>query len=125
MLFPITDQKNNTNNSSLKKLQPRKVSGQNLPTYRKLTHSPMPVRNFLRPVQRTSDIYTKCTNPELNFTPIATNKNYYKNSFLPHTLVDWNNLTVNHLKPRQGSSLNLKKSVLKTTYNIVWICSWL
>ena len=38
MLFPITDQKTTKNNSSLKKLQPQKVSGQNLPTYRKLTH---------------------------------------------------------------------------------------
>ena len=38
MLFPITDQKTTPNNSSLKKLQPRKVSGQNLPTYQKFTH---------------------------------------------------------------------------------------
>ena len=48
----------------------------------------IPVRNFLRPVQRTS----RNTNPEYNFTPIAANKNCYKNSFLPHTLIDWNNL---------------------------------
>ena len=48
----------------------------------------IPVRNFLRPVQRTS----RNTNPEFNFTPIAANKNCYKNSFLPHTLIDWNNL---------------------------------
>ena len=40
MLFPITDKKTTPNNSSLKKLQPRKVSGQNLPAYQKLTHIP-------------------------------------------------------------------------------------
>ena len=67
------------------------------------------VHNFLRLVQRTS----RHTNPELNFTSIAANKNCYKNSFLPHTLVDWNNLphsadTVNHFNPRQGQgSLNV------------------
>ena len=52
-------------------------------------HLAIPTRNILRPVKRS----TRLTSPNSrNFTPLSANKNCYKQSFLPRTLVDWNNL---------------------------------
>ena len=49
----------------------------------------IPAREILRPVQRSSRHTTPKAN---NFTPIAANKNCYKQSFIPRTLVQWNSL---------------------------------
>ena len=60
----------------------------------------IPVHDLLRPVQRSS----RTTKPGTNFINIATNKNCYRNSFIPHTLTDWNNL------PQRITSIEKKET---------------
>jgi hypothetical protein len=75
-------------------------------------HLAIPARNILRPVQRT----TRSTSPNANnFTPIQANKNCYKQSFIPRTLVDWNKL------PKEITSIEEKqkfKTAITNHFNI-------
>ena len=49
----------------------------------------IPVHSLLRPVKRT----TRNTAPDnKNFIPLAPNKDCFKKSFLPRTIIDWNSL---------------------------------
>ena len=52
-------------------------------------HLAIPARNILRPVQRSTRLTSPTTN---NFTPIQASKDCYKQSFLPRTVIDWNQL---------------------------------
>ena len=72
------------------------------------------VRNILRPVERN----LRHTSPASNsFIPIATNKNCYKFSFIPRTIINWNDLPENitsiqdkdHFKQAVNSHLNKQK----------------
>ncbi|XP_072021297.1 uncharacterized protein [Amphiura filiformis] len=55
-------------------------------------HLAIPVQKALRPVKRS----LRHTSPSANnFIPITTNKDCFKFSFIPRTLVDWNNLPSN------------------------------
>ena len=71
----------------------------------------IPVRNILRPVERN----LRHTSPASNsFIPITTNKNCYKFSFIPRTIINWNDLPENitsiqdkdHFKQAVNSHLN-------------------
>ena len=74
----------------------------------------IPVRNILRLVERN----LRHTSPASNsFIPIATNKNCYKFSFIPRTIINWNDLPENitsiqdkdHFKQAVNSHLNKQK----------------
>jgi len=52
-------------------------------------HLAIPAHTILRPVERSS----RLTSPEgNNFIQIQANKNCYKHSFLPRTIINWNSL---------------------------------
>jgi hypothetical protein len=55
-------------------------------------HLAIPVRNTLRPVERNLRYTSIKSN---SFIPISANKNCYKYSFIPRTIVDWNTLQEN------------------------------
>ena len=52
-------------------------------------HLAIAARTILRPVQRSTRLTSPTTN---NFTPIQASKDCYKQSFLPRTVIDWNQL---------------------------------
>ena len=53
----------------------------------------IPARNILRPVQRNERSTYRPTSPTTNnFSPIQASKDCYKQSFLPRTVIDWNQL---------------------------------
>jgi hypothetical protein len=55
-------------------------------------HLAIPVQKALRPVKRNLRHTSTLGN---NFIPISVNKNCYKYSFIPRTIVDWNSLPQN------------------------------
>ena len=70
-------------------------------------HHAIPAQNILPPVQRSTRLTSPTTN---NFTPIQASKDCYKQSFLPRTVLDWNQL------PKSITSIEDKQQ-FKTAVN--------
>jgi hypothetical protein len=75
-------------------------------------HLAIPVGNALRPVERN---LRHTSQKSKSFIPISANKNCYKYSFIPRTIVDWNTLQENI------TSIEEKTAFKKAISNLLFI----